>query len=225
MTKDLEMEKKLAARQAVRFIKDNQIVGLGTGSTAMYAIREIGEMVKNGLQIQAVATSGQTEKLARSLNIPLVDINSIDSIDITIDGADEFSNDLTLIKGGGGALFKEKIVASLSRELIIIADSSKKVDLLGKFRLPIEVVPFASNYVLNQIRSINGMGEIRMLLDDYFITEQGNYIMDCDFGFIENPLFLADQLKKIEGITAHGLFIDLAGKVIMGTDQAFITFL
>lgn len=225
MNKDLEMEKKLAAKEAVKFIKNNQIIGLGTGSTAVYAIREIGEMVKNGLQIQAVATSGQTEKLAQSLNIPLVEINSIDSIDITIDGADEFSTNLMLIKGGGGALFKEKIVASLTKELIIIADSSKKVDLLGKFRLPIEVVPFASNYVLNQIKSINGMGEIRPLLNDYFITEQGNYIIDCDFGLIENPIFLAEQLKKIEGVLAHGLFINLAAKVIMATDQSVITYL
>jgi len=225
MTKDLEMEKKLAAKEAVKSIKNNQIIGLGTGSTSVYAIREIGEMVKNGLQIQAVATSVQTEKLARSLNIPLADVNSIDSIDMTIDGADEFSSDLILIKGGGGALFKEKIVASLSKELIIIADSSKKVDLLGKFKLPIEVVPFASNYVLNQIKSINGMGEIRLLLKEYFITEQGNYIIDCDFGLIENPIFLANKLKKIEGIVAHGLFINLTSKVIMGNGQSLITFL
>nr|WP_294781616.1 ribose-5-phosphate isomerase RpiA [uncultured Flavobacterium sp.] len=225
MNKDLDLEKKLAAKEAVKFIKNNQIIGLGTGSTAVYAIREIGKMVKNGLQIQAVATSGQTEKLAQSLNIPLVEINSIDSIDITIDGADEFSTNLILIKGGGGALFKEKIVAALTKELIIIADSSKKVDLLGKFKLPIEVVPFASNYVLNQIKFLNGIGEIRLHLNDYFITEQGNYIIDCDFGLIENPIFLAEQLKKIEGIVAHGLFISLASKVIMGTDESIITFL
>jgi len=225
MNKDLEMEKKIAAKEAVKFIKNNQIIGLGTGTSAVYAIREIGEMVKNGLHIQAVATSGQTEKFAQSLNIPLVEVNSIDSIDITIDGADEFNTNLILIKGGGGALFKEKIVASLTKELIIIADSSKKVDLLGKFRLPIEVVPFASNYVLNQIKSINGMGEIRLHLNDYFFTEQGNYIIDCDFGLIENPIFLAEQLKKIEGILVHGLFINLASKVIMGTDESIITFL
>src|SRR5215207_5936330 len=132
-----EKEKYLAAKEAIKFIRDNQIVGLGTGSTAFYAITEIGNLVKEGLKIQGVPTSNATKDLAEKLNIPLIDINNIDSIDVTIDGADEFTSDLVLIKVGGGALLKEKIVASMTRKQIIIADSLKKVDKLGKFPLPV----------------------------------------------------------------------------------------
>lgn len=222
--KDLEKEKELAAKEAVKFISDNQIVGLGTGSSAVHVIKEIGKMVKKGLKIQAIPTSNKTKELAESLNIPLIDINSIEAIDITIDGADEFTTDLTLIKGGGGALLREKIVASLTKQLIIIVDSSKKVDILGKFKLPIEVIPFASNYVLNQIKLINGKGKIRLVSDQPFSTDQRNYIVDADFGEIINPALLSDQLNGIEGIVGHGLFINLASKVIMGKNDSTITF-
>ena len=225
MIKDSENEKKLAALEVVKFIKDNQVVGLGTGSSAVYAIKEIGEMVKNGLKIKAIPTSNKTKLLAESLNIPLIDINSINSIDITIDGADEFTEDLFLIKGGGGALLKEKIVASLTKEEIIIVDSTKKVDILGKFKLPIEVIPFASNYVLNQIQFIKGSGNIRLAPDKPFITDQRNYIIDADFGLINNPLALSDNLNSIEGIVAHGLFINLANKVIMGSNNSTLVFI
>lgn len=224
MAKDIEEEKRLAAKEAVKFIRDNQVVGLGTGSNARYAILEIGEMVKNGLKIQGVPTSMKTKELAESLNIPLMDINLVDSIDITIDGADEFTSDLVLIKGGGGALLREKIVASLTKEEIIVVDSSKKVDVLGKFKLPVEVIPFASNYVLTQMRSINGSGKIRMVSDKPFITDQGNYIVDTDFGLISDPAGLSHQLKKIEGIVGHGLFINLTSRIIMGDNGSTITF-
>ena len=224
MAKNLEIEKLLAAKEAVKFITNNQIVGLGTGSTTTYAVKEIGEMVKNGLKIQAIPTSNKTKLLAESLNIPLIDINLVSSIDITIDGADEFNNDLILIKGGGGALLKEKIVASLSKEEIIIVDSSKKVDIVGKFKLPIEVIPFATNYVLSQIQSMNGVGEIRLAVDKPFETDQENYIIDADFGLITNPVFLSDKLNEIEGIVGHGLFIKLTSRVIMGNNDSTITF-
>lgn len=224
MTKDIEKEKQLAAKEAVKLISNNQVVGLGTGSSAVYAIKEIGEMVKNGLKILGVPTSNKTWLLAQSLNIPLIDINSITSIDITIDGADEFTDELILIKGGGGALLKEKIVASITKEEIIIVDSTKKVDVLGKFKLPVEVIPFASNYVLSQIKSINGLGTIRFDRDKPFITDQGNYIIDADFGLINDPVFLSDKLNSIEGIVAHGLFIKLASRVIMGNNDSTIIF-
>jgi ribose 5-phosphate isomerase A len=224
MAKDIEKEKQLAAKEAVKFIKDDQVVGLGTGSSANYAIKEIGDMVKNDLKIRAVPTSNKTKLLAESLNIPLIDINSITLIDITIDGADEFTNDLILIKGGGGALLKEKIVASLTKEEIIIVDSTKKVDVLGKFKLPVEVIPFALNYVLNQIQILKGSGNIRLVSGRPFITEHGNYIIDADFGLINDPVFLSERLNAIEGIVAHGLFIKLAGKVIMGNNDSTITF-
>lgn len=211
-----ETEKYLAATEAVKLITNNQIVGLGTGSTATYAIQEIGKLVKQGLKIEAIPTSNKTKGLAESLGIIIRDINKTESIDITIDGADEFTTDFILIKGGGGALLKEKIVASLSKQVIIIADSSKKVDAVGKFKLPIEVIPFAYNYVVNQLKKINGKGIKRILADEPFITDEGNYIIDADFGLIENPDQLSDSLNKIEGIVGHGLFINLATTIIMG---------
>lgn len=218
MLKNLETEKRLAAKEAVRLIGSGQTVGLGTGSTAAYAVYELGESVKNGLKIRAVPTSEETSKLAESLNISLIDINSVDSIDITIDGADEFNSDLVLIKGGGGALLKEKIVASMTKEEIIIVDSTKRVLVLGKFKLPVEVIPFASNYVLRQIEITGGYGKIRTNNSRPFITDEGNYIIDADFGEITNPINLSNKLNEIEGLVAHGLFINLASRIIMGTE-------
>lgn len=211
-----EIEKELAAKEAVKAVKQNQIVGLGTGSTAKYVIIELGKMVKDGLKIQCIPTSNQTAELATQHNIPLIDINTVDHIDVTIDGADEFTKEKMLIKGGGGALLKEKIVASLTKEEIIIADASKKVDKLGKFTLPIEVIPFALNYVQLQIAALQSKGKLRMSNDKPFLTDQQNYIVDADFGLIENPPALAEKLNQIEGLVAHGLFINLAARVIMG---------
>ena len=192
-------------------------MGLGTGSTAAFAVHEIAQMVQNGLQVQAVATSEYTAALATSLGIPVIDINTVDQIDITIDGADEFTTTLQLIKGGGGALLREKIVASLSKQVVIIADSSKQVNRLGKFTLPIEIIPFASNYVLHQLKKIQGKGVIRTSAGNNFITDSGNYIMDTDFGLIEDPQQLANTLNSITGIVEHGLFINLATSIIMGS--------
>lgn len=225
MAHDLEKEKRLAAKEAVEFLKDGQIAGLGTGSTAEYAVREIGELVKNGLNIRAVPTSDKTKALAESLGIPLIDIHSVDSIDITIDGADEFTPGLALLKGGGGALLREKIVASMTEKEIIIADSSKKVDVLGKFKLPVEVIPFASDYVLNRIQRIHGKGEIRMFAGKPFVTDEGNYIIDADFGPIADPFALSEKLNGVAGIVEHGLFIRLASMVIMGDGDSTAIFL
>ncbi|WP_125721816.1 ribose-5-phosphate isomerase RpiA [Flavobacterium ustbae] len=213
---DFDKEKQLAAKEAVKLIRDNMIVGLGTGSTAYYAIIEIGERIKEGLKIKAVATSKETERLAVSLNIELIDIKNIDVIDITIDGADEFNSDLIMIKGGGGALFREKIVLSLTRKKIIISDSSKKVEILGKFKVPIEAVPFASSYVMKQITIAGGSSKLRMKEGREFLTDQGNYIIDADFGPINDPETLAMTLNNIEGVLAHGLFIGLVDQIIMG---------
>ncbi|TDW51668.1 ribose-5-phosphate isomerase [Flavobacterium sp. 270] len=224
MIKDIEKEKELAAKEAVKLLCDNMIVGLGTGSSAVYAITEIGELVKNGLKIKAVPTSNRTKELAESLHIPLIDINAVNAIDITIDGADEFNTDLILIKGGGGALLREKIVASLTKQEIIITDSSKKVDLIGKFKVPIEVIPFASQYVLRQIETLNGTGKIRITANSPFITDQANYIIDADFGLISDPISLSQKLNEIEGLVAHGIFIGLTRKIIMGSNDSVVIF-
>ena len=223
MAKDIEKEKYLAAKEAVKFISNNQIVGLGTGSTAVYAVKEIGNLVRAGLMIKGVPTSDKTKELAESLNIPLIDINKVDAIDITIDGADEFINDLSLIKGGGGALLKEKIVASMTIEEIIIADSSKKAEKLGRFPLPVEVIPFAAGYVMRKLSEIHGKGEIRIRNNSIFITDEGNYIIDTDFGVITDPVYLSNYLNNLAGVVAHGLFIKLAKKVIMGVSDTNTT--
>jgi ribose 5-phosphate isomerase A len=224
MMVDKEQEKQMAAKEAVKLVKPNQVVGLGTGSTAMYVVHEIGKLVQAGLQIRAIPTSDRTAALATSLDITLVDINTVEAIDITIDGADEFTPDLSLLKGGGGALLKEKIVASLTREEIIITDSSKQVAQLGKFPLPVEVIPFASNYVLRQLALQGGTGQIRMVDSQPFITDEGNYIIDTNFGLIADPAALSNTINQVNGVVAHGLFIKLASKVIMGVGDSTVTF-
>lgn len=216
-------EKKSAALEAVSYIKNGQIIGLGTGSTAYYAIMEVGALVKNGLQIRAVPTSEQTRELATTLGIPLVDINKVEAIDITIDGADEFNDQLELIKGGGGALLREKIVASVTRQQIIIADASKQVQKLGAFKVPIEVIPFAGNAVAGKLRDYNGVATLRKKDHEIFVTDQGNYILDTDFGLIDDPATLAAALDHITGVVEHGLFINLADRVIVGRGDAVKT--
>lgn len=222
--KDLTNEKVLAAREAVKLLTDGQIVGLGSGSSAYLAIHEIGTLVKNGLDIKGVPTSQKTKDLAESLGIPLLNIEDVSAIDITIDGADEFTKELHLIKGGGSFLLKEKVVASLSKQQVIITDSSKKVDLLGKFTVPIEVIPYARNYVMTQLKALNGTGKIRMDGDKPLVTEQGNYLIDGDFGLIEDPASLAHALDGIVGVVEHGLFIGIATKVIMGSGDSVVMF-
>jgi len=219
-----DLEKEVAAKEAVKFIRNNDIVGLGTGSTAYYAIKEIAEMVKNGLNIKGVPTSEHTATLATSLGIELLDMNEVSTIDVTIDGADEFDSHLNLIKGGGGALFREKIVASLTKKEIIIADSAKKVDLLGVFKVPVEVVPLALNYVLQELRKLNGIGTVRLKDGKPFISDNNNYIVDTDFGLISHPAALSADLNLIDGVLAHGLFVNLTSIVIMGKGNETVTY-
>lgn len=216
MAADLIAEKRIAAEAAAALVKDGQIVGLGTGSTAEFAVKAIAARVQAGLKIQGIPTSDTTAKMATALGISLIDINSVDTIDITIDGADEFTSRLELIKGGGGALLKEKIVASKTAQEIIIADSSKHVELLGQFKLPVEVIPFASRYVLQQVARLGGNGVIRQHKGETFITEEGNVIVDVDFKQITDPKGLSEALNGIVGVVEHGLFVGLAQQVMMG---------
>jgi ribose 5-phosphate isomerase A len=207
--------KQLAAERAVTYIQDGMTVGLGTGSTAAYAIKKLGERVaKEHLQIRAIATSQRSEELARELNIPIVSFDEIDKIDLTIDGADEVDEQLNLIKGGGGALLREKVVATNSRELIIIVDETKLVKRLGRFPLPVEVVPFALTVVKRQLEQLDCIPKLRMQDDKSYITDNGNYILDCYFGEIKLAAQLHDAIKAITGVVDSGLFIQLAKTVI-----------
>ncbi|NNE66551.1 MAG: ribose-5-phosphate isomerase RpiA [Pyrinomonadaceae bacterium] len=213
---DIKNEKRLAGYEAAKYVEDGMTVGLGTGSTAFFAIEAVGKMVANGLSIRAVPTSTATEEQARELNIPMVSIDDIDSIDLTIDGTDEWDGDLNLIKGGGGALLKEKMVARFTKKQIIIADSSKRVEKLGAFKVPVEVLPFTVDYVATRIEDMGGRGDIRIKDGARFLTDEKNYIIDADFGLMDDPFLIHDDLNQIEGVICNGLFLDLADLVIVG---------
>jgi ribose 5-phosphate isomerase A len=211
-----DLEKEAAARASLRFVRDGNIVGLGTGSTAAYAVRFLGERVRAGLKIRGIPTSVHTKELAASLGIPLTTLDEFQQIDVTIDGADEFDPQLHLIKGGGGALLREKIIASASRQLVIIADSSKQVAVLGKFPLPVEVIPFAQPLVAKRIAALGATVKLRQdAKGNPFATDEGHHILDCSFGQIPDPPALARTLSDMPGIVEHGLFIDLATVVLM----------
>ncbi len=220
---DLNNEKRLAAVEAAKHVEDGMIVGLGTGSTAYFAVAAIGEMVAGGLSIKAVPTSAATEEQARALDIPLVALDDVDEIDLTIDGTDEWDADLNLIKGGGGALLKEKMVARFTKKQIIIADSSKKVEKLGAFKVPVEVLPFAVHFAAKRIADMGGIGHIRMRNGIYVLTDEKNYIIDADFGLIDDPYLIEADLNQIEGVVCNGLFLDLADIVIEGAGDSTLT--
>lgn len=211
-----EYEKKTSAEHSCNYVKNKMVIGLGTGSTVKYAIEKIGKMVKEGLQIKAIPSSIETEKLAKKNKIPLTSLNEVSKIDLTIDGADEFDVNLNLIKGGRGALFREKILAYNSKKLIIVVDSSKKVKKLGKSPLPIEVLPFSWKATYLHLEKLGCKPKLRMKKNSPFITDNGNYILDCKFGKIDNAKKLESKIKKIVGVIEYGLFIGLADIIIMG---------
>lgn len=217
-------EKLAVAKKAITFIKEGDIVGLGTGSTATLAIKELAKLIKDGLKIKAVPSSEATKELAISLGIPLFALGEVSSIDISIDGADEFTDNFELIKGGGGALFREKIMASLSKKSIIITDSSKMVEKLGAFKVPVEVNPNAEAYVVAQLKKLNGNPVKRMKDNERFVTDNGNYIFDTDFGLIENPIELSSNLNQIVGVLAHGIFVNLSSVILMAQGDEIISF-
>ena len=211
-----DQEKQAAARASLKFVHDGNVVGLGTGSTAAYAVRLLAERVRSGLKIRGIPTSSRTRELAASLGIPVITFDDAQQIDVTIDGADEFDPQLQLIKGGGGALLREKIVASTSRQVVIVADASKQVQVLGKFPLPVEVVPFAEPLVAKRIADMGAKPELRRMLDGKaFVTDSGNHILDCKFGAIPDPPALARTLDAMPGVVEHGLFINLASVVLV----------
>ncbi|ANS73936.1 ribose-5-phosphate isomerase [Paenibacillus yonginensis] len=216
--------KQAAGYRAVEWVKPGMTVGLGTGSTAYWAIQRIGERVKEGLEIKAIATSKASEKLARELNIPLFEAADIPHIDLTIDGADEVDPQMCLIKGGGGALLREKMVALKSDKLIVVADASKDVPVLGIFKLPIEVVPFACEWTLEHLRKQYDVPmEFRQQDGSIYVTDNGNYIVDASFGRITDPEKLAAELKAMTGVVDHGLFVGIAETVVLGNEDGTVT--
>jgi len=211
-----ENEKEAAARASLQFVEDGQIVGLGTGSTAAYVVKLLAERVKAGLKVKCIPTSVQTRDLAASLGVQLTTLDEFQNIDVTIDGADEVDPHLNLIKGGGGALLREKIVASASKKVVIIADSSKYVPVLGKFPLPVEIIPFARALVSTKISDLGAAIKLRQSRDGKpFVTDEGHQILDCSFGQIPDPPALARKLSDMPGVVEHGLFIGLASVALI----------
>ncbi|WP_028609274.1 ribose-5-phosphate isomerase RpiA [Paenibacillus harenae] len=212
--------KRIAAERAVEYIEDGMVVGLGTGSTAYWAIQKIGARVKEGLRIKALATSIESEAMAEALGIPIIPFAELSGpIDLTIDGADEVDSISNLIKGGGGALLREKIVAKASDRMIVIVDQSKLVTHLGDFPLPVEVVPFGNELTVRHLIGLGCEPVIRMKGEERFLTDNGNYIADCAFGRIMEPGRLEMQLNGIPGVVDNGLFVQMASKVIVGYDN------
>ncbi len=201
-------------KAAVDYVKDGMVVGLGTGSTVYYTILKIGEMIKQGMEVQGVATSVQTEKLAEEQGIPLLTLDEVDSIDVAIDGADEIDHHFYAIKGGGGALLREKIIAKASNKFIVVADSKKVVQKLGSFPLPVEVVPFGVRKTESYIQRFGCQTVLRMKGDTPYVTDNGNYIIDCTFDVIADPKQLEKDLNNITGVVENGLFIDMVKDVI-----------
>ena len=219
MKKNVISEKQLTAEAACDYVKDGMIVGLGTGTTAEYAVRKIGKLVREGLSIRGIPTSNRTKELAEAEGIPLIDFSESMFIDLTIDGADEIDGNLNMIKGGGAALLQEKIVASVSRVEIIVVNSTKVVDHLGVFPLPVEVIPFGWQVVFNQLESLHGNPHLRLNKGNPLVTDQRNYIIDCHFRKIKNPKLLEHQLNMIPGVVENGLFINLCTKMIIADGE------
>ena len=219
---DQDREKRAAAARSLDYVRAGQTVGLGSGSTATLAIELLGERVRNGLAIRGVPTSEPTRRLAAAVGIPLLPLEGTTRLDLTIDGADEVDPDLQLIKGGGGALVPEKIVASASERLIIIVNSGKPVGRLGRFALPVEVVPAATRLLAAKLAALRCAPTLRLRAghSDPFVTEGGNHILDCAFGAIADPKRLACTLAGLPGVVEHGLFVDMASVVIVGRGDA-----
>jgi ribose 5-phosphate isomerase A len=213
-----EAEKELAANAALNYIRSGMLVGLGSGSTVACFIRQLGAKVAEGSikNISCVVASHSSEVLAKKAGLPLLSVNDISRIDIGVDGADEFDDHLNLIKGGGGALVREKILASLAGLFIIIADSGKKAEILGSFKLPLEVFVFCSNPVLEKLAKKGYRPSLRKnTSDEIFVTDNGNYIIDLDLKQITDPYQLNEELCGIPGIIDNGLFLNYAGIILM----------
>jgi len=220
----IDKAKFVAAKRSVDFIEDGMRVGLGTGSTAAWMVRCLGELVRDeGLKIRGVPTSTRTAKLATDVGIDVVTLEEARWLDVTIDGADEFDGEMNLIKGGGGALLQEKIVATASDQMVVIADVGKQVETLGAFPLPVEVVPFGwkttKALIEELLISMDVLGretQLRMSGNKPFVTDEGNYILDLQLGRIGNAHQMSMVLNQMPGVVENGLFIDICDVVVLG---------
>lgn len=210
--------KRSAATAAADLVESGMRIGLGTGSTVRFALERLAARIAEGLELAGVPTSRATERAARALRIPLIDLESVESLDLAIDGADEVDGRKNLIKGGGGALVREKIVAAAARELVVVVDEGKMVARLGAvFPLPVEVMAFGWRQCLRAVQALGCEPELRRAPDGRpFVTDNGNYVLDCKFASIDDPPRLHDALNAIAGVVDNGLFVNLAGRVFVG---------
>lgn len=199
-----EADKRSAAEAAALEVRDGMLVGLGTGSTAAHAIRAI---AASGRRVEAVATSEASAALARSLGLTVRDFADVAAVDLTIDGADEIDDACRAIKGAGGAMLREKVVASASRRMVVVADGSKRVAAIGKAKLPVEVLPFAIRFVAEVLGAMNGRPALRMAGGAPFMTDNGAHVIDCRFATMPDPAALGLELSAIPGVLGHGLFL------------------
>ncbi len=215
-----EQLKKIAAEKATEEIRNGMVVGLGTGSTVFYALLKLGKMVRDGLNIVGIPTSDGTEEIAKEQDIPLSTLAVHPTIELTIDGADEVDAHLNLIKGGGAALVREKIIANASKRILIVVDESKVSRVLGtSFALPVEIVQFGWEATQREVNKICGKSDLRGGIENPLITDNGNYILDCHFDGIPEPEKVELQLNNIPGVVENGIFVDRADKVIIGTSS------
>lgn len=212
-------KKKIAGEKAAEYVKDGMTLGLGTGSTAFHVVNAVGELVKKGMKLQAVPTSKATEAQARELGIPLLTIDEVDHIDLAIDGVDEIDPAFNATKGGGGALYREKVVAALADEVIWVMDDSKLVDAIGAFHLPVEIAQYGSKQAMAKMAELGLNPVLRVKDGKTFVTDNGNFIADLHLGA---PMDIEDvkaKLATIVGVLEHGLFLNMCKRMIVGTDE------
>ena len=214
--------KEVVGKKAVDYVKDGMIVGLGTGSTVFYFVHALADRVKEGLNVEMVSTSIQTVELAKSLGLSIKDLEEIDHIDLAVDGVDEIDKDFNAIKGGGAALFREKIVADIAREVIWIYDESKDVEKLGNFNLPVEILPFGYSHTIRKMKEA-GLNPVLRLKDGAtLITDNNNYIVDLHLGYGFDIKAVKEKLESIVGVVEHGLFLNMCKLCIKGTEHGAV---
>lgn len=214
-----DAKKKEVGEKAVDYIKDGMTLGLGSGSTVYWMLKKLGERVKEGLTVKGVPSSLQTEEWAKAFSIPLTTLSESRQLDLAIDGADEVDPSFNLIKGGGGALLREKLVNDAANQLLIVVDDSKLVDRLGTFPLPVEIVPFGWENTAEKLASLQCQPKLRRENDEIYTTNNGNYIVDCHFNKIADPAALQRDLKQILGVVETGLFVDMTDIVLVSSDD------
>ena len=214
--------KEVVGKKAVEYVKDGMIVGLGTGSTVFYFVHALADRVKEGLNVEMVSTSIQTVELAQSLGLTIKELEEIDHIDLAVDGVDEIDKELNAIKGGGAALFREKIVADIAREVIWIYDESKDVEKLGNFNLPVEILPFGYSHTIRKMEEAGLNPVLRLKDGNTLITDNNNFIVDLHLGYGFDIKSVKEKLESIVGVVEHGLFLNMCKLCIKGTEHGAV---